>query len=123
MACGLGAGQGQAVKAERPPGAQRAALEVAGVERLQRMVGGDRVPYPPAARNGGRAVEGVEQLAERYGRRDRGAGAVVGAGVDDDQVVLGGADRVEQQLAVLTAWVALADPRVAGEHVVAVADA
>src|SRR3954452_15218165 len=103
MACGLGAGQGESVKAERTLCAQCTALEVAGVEGLQRVVGGDRVPYPPAARNGGRTVEGVEQLAERYGRRDRGAAAVVGAGVDDDQVVLVGADRVEQHLAVLAA--------------------
>ena len=76
-----------------------------------------------AVGGGRRTVERVEQLAERHRRRHRRAGALVGSGVGDDQVVAGGADGVEQELAVLAARVALADPRVAGEHVVAVADA
>ena len=65
------------------------------------------------AGHGRGAVEGVQQLAERDGRRDGRTGAAVGAGVGDDQVLPGGADRVEQQLPVLRAGVALADPRVA----------
>ena len=84
------------------------------------MVGGDGVADPAAVRRGGGAVESVEQLAERDGRRHGCARTFVGAGVGDDQVVLGRADGVEQQLAVLAARVALADPGVAGQHIVAV---
>ena len=110
------------VEAERPL-VLSAWREVARVERLQRVVGGDDVAHPRAVGTRRRPVERVEQLAERHGRRHGRAGALVGAGVGDDEVVLGGADGVEEQLAVLAARVALADPRVAGEHVVAVAGA
>ena len=68
----------------------------------------------------GGAVEGVEQLAKRYGGRPLLAGVLVGAGVGDHQRLGRGADRVEQQLPVLAADVALAGHRVAGQHVVAV---
>ena len=51
------------------------------------------------------------------------AGVLVGAGVGDDQLLGGRADRVEQQLPVLGTDVALAGHRVAGQHVVAVDDA
>ena len=68
-------------------------------------------------------VEGVEQLAQRHRERAPGAGALVGAGADDDEVLGGRAHGVEQELAVLAAHVALADERIAGQHVVAVLDA
>ena len=48
------------------------------------------------------------------------AGGLVGAAVGDHQLFAGGHDRVEQELAVLAAQVALAGERGAGEHVVAV---
>ena len=69
---------------------------------------------------GGGGVEGVEQLPEGYGGRPRLARRLVGAGVGDHEVLGRGDDRVEHQLAVLAAHVALAGERAAGEHVVAV---
>ena len=69
-----------------------------------------------------RDVEGVEQLAERHGRWTGPAGRLVGARVGDDEVLGGGEHRVEQQLTVLAARVALAGERRAGQHVVAVDD-
>ena len=72
------------------------------------------------ARGGG---DGVEQLAERHGGRAPGAGPRVGARVEDDQVLGRGTHRVEQQLAVFAARVALADAGISGEHVVAVVHA
>ncbi len=98
----------------RPPG-----RDVADVERLQRVAYDDARPH----RLGRGQVEGVEQLAERDGRRPRLAGVLVGAGVGDDQRLGGRADGVEQELAVLRADVALAGDRVAGQHVVAVGEA
>ena len=59
---------------------------------------------------------------ERDGRRARLAAVLVGAGVGDDQRLARRDHRVEQQLAVLAARVALAGERVAGQHVVAVGD-
>ena len=51
------------------------------------------------------------------------AGVFVGAGVGDDEGVGRGEHRVEQQLPVLAAGVALAGQRPPGQHVVAVGDA
>ena len=65
-------------------------------------------------------VEGVEQLAEGYGGRPQLAGRLVGAGVGDHQLLARRHDRVEHQLPVLAAQVALAGQRRAREHVVAV---
>ena len=93
----------------------RRGLEVLRVEGLQRVVAQRALL---AAGHGG--VEGVEQLAERYGGRPRLARRLVGAGVGDDEVLGRRDDRVEHQLAVLAARVALAGERAAGEHVVAV---
>ena len=56
-----------------------------------------------------RAVDDVEQLADRDRRGARRVRALVVAGVGDDQAVAGGQQRVEQELAVLGARVALAD--------------
>jgi hypothetical protein len=96
-----------------------AGLEVAGVVGLERVTGEDRVEH---GRRGG-AVGGVEQLAERDRGRPPGAGVLVGAGEGDHEVLGRRHDRVEQQLAVLTAAVALPGLRTAGEHVVTVDDA
>ena len=68
-------------------------------------------------------VERVQQLGERDGRRPVLARVLVGAGVGDDELLGGRADRVEQQLPVLGADVAFTGHRVAGQHVVAVDDA
>ena len=68
-------------------------------------------------------VERVEQLGERHRGRSVLAGVLVGAGVGDDELLGGRADRVEQQLPVLGTDVAFTGHRVAGQHVVAVDDA
>ncbi len=73
-----------------------------------------------AAAAGRGGVEGVEQLAEGYGRRPRLTRRLVGAGVGDHEVLGRRDDRVEHQLAVLAARVALAGDGPAGEHVVTV---
>ena len=65
-------------------------------------------------------VEGVEQLAERYGGWAQLTGRLVGPAVGDHQLLARGQDRVEHQLPVLAAQVALAGERGAREHVVAV---
>ena len=65
-------------------------------------------------------VQGVQQLTDRHRRRAVRAGARVRAAVDHHQVLLGGHDRVQQQLPVLAARVAIADPGLGGEHVVPV---
>ena len=69
----------------------------------------------------GRCVDDVQQLADGNGRRAAHVGALVVAGVGDDQPVGRGQQRVEQELAVLAARVALADQRVVEHQVVAVA--
>src|SRR5690606_20260653 len=97
-----------------PVEAERAGTgEVARVERLQRVAYHHLVERLRPGRGG----DGVEQLPERHRGRAAGAGALVGARVHHDQVLGGGADRVEEQLAVLAARVALADQGVAGEQV------
>ena len=91
--------------------------EVARVVGLQRVAGQHPLAHGAAAR----AVEGVEQLAQRHGGRAGGAGVLVGAGVGDDQRA-----RWRRMIASSSSWrssdcgVALAGERVAGEHVVAV---
>ncbi len=79
----------------------------------------------PARGASGPAVAATASSSSPSGTAGRppGAGALVGAGVHHDEVLGGRADRVEQQLAVLAARVALADERVAGEQVVAVGHA
>ena len=76
---------------------------------------------PVADLVGGRHVERVQQFGERHRRRPVLTGVLVGAGVGDDDLLGGRADRVEQQ-PVLGADVALAGHRVAGERVVTVDD-
>ena len=100
---------------ERPGG------EVARVERLQRVA--DHAPDRGAGRRvaADRAVDDVEQLADRHRGRARRVRALVVAGVGDDQPLGRGQQRVEQQLAVLAARVAVADVRVVEHQVVAVA--
>ena len=66
-------------------------------------------------------VDDVEELADRDGGRPGDVRALVVARVGDDQAVRGRQQRVEQQLAVLGARIAVADVRVAEHEVVAVA--
>ena len=94
--------------------------EVADVERLQR-VPDQHVVAAPAARAVASRASSSSPSGTAGGRAC--TGVLVGAGVGDDQRLAGREHRVEQQLAVLAARVALPGQRVAGEHVVAVADA
>ena len=98
-----GAAEGGGVEAERPRPARSCARRTAGA--------GGAVTHLVAHRRGGRAVDGVEELAERYRGWALRAGLLVGAGVGDHEVLAGGQHRVEQQLAVLAARVALAGER------------
>ncbi len=63
-------------------------------------------------------VQGVQQFTDRHRGWTLGAVARIGAAVDDHEVFLGGHDRVQQQLAVLTAWIGISDPFIEGEQVV-----
>ena len=106
------------VEAERHARHQLARYDVANVERLQRMPDNDA-----AADLVGRChVEGVQQFGQRHRGRTWLTGVLVGTGVGDHQFLGGRTDRVEQQLPVLGADVALAGHRVAGQRVVAVDD-
>ena len=127
---GAGAVEGRPVEGERPQdgaaelgvaplggvAARVAALEVARVVGLQRMPGQDRLTH----RRRSRPVGGVQQLPERDCGWTAGAGVLVGAGVGDDDVLGRGQQRVEEELAVLAAGVALTAERSAEQHVVAV---
>ena len=104
------------VEGERHVRYQLAGYDVANVERLQRMMHDD--PLADAFRR--RGVQSVEQLRHRHRGRSWLAGVGVGAGVGDHQLLGGRPDRVEQQLPVLGAAVALTGHRVARQHVVTV---
>ena len=65
-------------------------------------------------------VEGVEQLRQRNRGRALLTGVIVGAGVGDHQGVGGRADRIEEQLAILGADVALPRHRMAGQRIITV---
>jgi hypothetical protein len=120
-----GAGQGDGVEAPWLLPGQAAGHEVAGVERLQGMVDDDPRAGPDGA--GGvvgqadGAVDDVEQLADGDGRGPFGVGPLVTPAVGDDQVALGGQERVEEELSVLAAGVAVADAGI-GRHEVVVVD-
>ena len=98
-------------------GEQLAGREVARVERLQR-VPHEHLRARVAAH---RALDRVEQLADRDRGRPRRVRPHVVAGVGDDEPVARRHQRVEQHLAVLEARVALADVRLREHQVVAVA--
>ena len=123
-ACGRAAASAPASSARSKlngrPARERAGGEVARVERLQRMPH-DHLLRARAVRL--RPVDRVEQLAERH--RGRTAGPVRSSAPEctTTRCSVAAQDRVEQQLAVLAARVALADQRVAGQHVVAVGHA
>ena len=68
-----------------------------------------------------RGVDGIQQLADGDGRRAGGVGALVVAAVGDDQALGGRQQRVEQQLAVLAARVAVAQLGVLEHQVVTIA--
>ena len=105
----------------KPTGAPNSArLEVPRVEGLQRVLDDHVLPDRPAVGGPGGEVEHLEQLSDRHGRRDLGVRARVQAREDHDQPVLGRHDRIEQQLSVLAAGIAVSDPRVGLGDVVAV---
>ena len=66
------------------------------------------------------AVQRVEEFGQWHGGRSRVAGVLVGPGVGDDELVGGGTDRVEQQLAVLRPDVTLTGHRGTRQRVVTV---
>ena len=96
------------------------ALEVALVERLERMLEDDGVAGA-ARRRSDRVLHHVEQLPDGNGGRSTEIGALVAARVRHDQVILGRQQRVEQELTILAARITVADPLVARREVVAVA--
>ena len=65
-----------------------------------------------ALRHAGGGVDRVEQLADGDRRRQRRVGALVVAAVGDDQRLLRGQQRIEQQLAVLGARIAVTGLRI-----------
>ena len=104
--------QRRGVEAERAGHAERARRDVAPVERLQRVSDQHLLAAPAAGRRvSRRVVERVEQLAERHRRRTDRPGPLVGAGVGDHQMLGRGEHRVEHELSVLAARVALAHRR------------
>ena len=83
---GAGTGQVERVETPRLVGHQLVAFVVAPVERLQRMLEHDGVAG--AARRGShRVLHHVEQLPRRERRRAAQIGALVAAGIGDDEVV------------------------------------
>ena len=74
----------------------------------------------PVLRSHG-GVDDVEQLVQGHGGGPGEVGALVPGRVGDDEVVGGGQEGVEEELAVLGAGVVVADVRVGGDEVVAVA--
>ena len=116
----LGAVERDRVEAPSALGHELADGEVLGVEGLEGMSHLDLIARP-AFVGPHRAVDHVQQLADRHRRRADEVRALVVAGVGDDELVGGGEERVEQQLAVLGAGVAVADVGVGEHEVVAVA--
>ena len=88
----------------------------------RRAAGGARTRWRhgPALRRPHGVVDHVEQLTDRHGRRTRQVGALVATRVRHDQVILRRQERVEEQLAVFAADVAVTDSRVPSGQVVAV---
>jgi hypothetical protein len=110
-----------AIEAPRICSGEGAGDEVLGVERLERVMDDDRVAWPLPVDGPHRPVDHVEQLPDGDGGRALGVRALVAAGVGDEKAVARRHQRVEQQLAVLRARVALTDVRVVQAEVVAVA--
>ena len=117
-----GAGQRGRVEAPRRVSAQLAGREVAGVERLQRMLDDDAVART-AVGDADRAIDHIEQLTDRDRGRTRRVRALVLPAVGDQDPVAGGHERVEQELAVLEPGVVVAHVRVVQDEVVAVSRA
>ena len=90
---GPGAGEGSGVETER-----RIGTEVAGIEGLQRMPSHHLVRF--ASRHDG---DDIAQFAQRHGGRPVCTGDGIGAGVEQQDTVAGGHQRVEQQLPILAA--------------------
>ena len=92
-------------------GHELAGGEVARIERLQRMVDHDLLAGGTVSQRTV-AIDDVEQLADGNRRGTQRVRALVVAGVGDDQPLGRRQQRVEQQLAVLAARVAIADVRI-----------
>ena len=117
---GAGAVEVELVEAPGPGRDELARHEIPWVEGLQRVLDDDGVAGP-SRRGADRVVHHVEQLAHRDRRWAGLVRALVVAAVGDDEVLARGQQRVEQELAVFAARVAVADPRVLRGEVVAVA--
>ena len=115
-----GAGEVQRVEAPRGVADQGAALVVPGVERLQRVRQNHDVTRL-AARHRHRVVDHVQQLADRHGGWTRQIGPLVASRVGHHEVVPRRQDRVEQQLPILAAHVAVSHPRITRGEVIPVA--
>jgi hypothetical protein len=102
----------------------RILLGAAMADENQRFIGTalplDDDTRRPAGRAALRDVHGVQQLTDGYRRGSLRTGALVRAGVQDDQMVSSRHERVEEQLTVLSATVTLADQGLAEEEVIAV---
>ena len=108
------------VEAPRLLARERTGREVPRIEGLERMAHDHALVRRAVGRPHGR-VDDVEELADRDGGRPGDVRALVVARVRDDQPVRRRQQRVEQQLPVLGARIAVADVRVAEHEVVAVA--
>ena len=86
-------------------------MEVAQVERLQRMLD-DHLLTRRRPRDARSPIDHVEQFTERHGRGMAQIRPLVPSRIRDHEVVSSGQDRVEQQLAVLAAPVAISDLRI-----------
>ncbi len=117
---GLCSGQVEHVEAPRRAGDQRAGHEIAAVEGLEWVRHHDGVAGAPGGRSH-RVVDDVEQLADGHGGRAVEVGALVTARVGDDEVVARRQQRVEEELAILAAHIAVAHPWGARRQIVAVA--
>ena len=80
---------------------------IAGVEGLQRVLDDDGLARPSRHGTDG-VVHHVEQLSHRHCRRAGLVRALVVAAVGDHEVLTGGEQRIEKELAVLAARVTVA---------------
>ena len=95
-------------------------VEVAEVERLQRMLDGDRRARAPAVHRDGGLVEGLEEFCERGGQRYRLVGCLAAALRHHHQALAGGEQRVPQHLAVVERHRGVTDARLDAQQVVTV---
>ncbi len=115
-----GAGQGLRVESPRLSVHQLSADEVPRVKRLERMVDDHGVAGESRVA-ADRALDDVEQLADRHGRWAAHVGSLVIARVGDDQPLGRRQQRVEQHLAILRARVTISHDRLGEHQIIAVA--